>query len=202
MGFFSRGSSESPDESVPGKLPDPLQPGAPAGVPAPVPAPIEASAVAGAASPTSWAINDAVLPPLSKERVQEALTALEYRSFVDTDGDIGGNWSGRMFYFFQLGEKEEILQIRGQWSRNVAIERLSEFLHLCDEWNRERIWPKTYLRVRDDGTVVVCVEVSTDLEHGVTDDQLQQLLRCGIATGSMFFDDLDARFPDPVTLAP
>jgi hypothetical protein len=36
----------------------------------------------------------------------------------------------------------------------------------------------------------------------VTDDQLDQLLQCGLSTGSMFFDSLDEYYPDPARLAP
>jgi hypothetical protein len=122
--------------------------------------------------------------------------------FVDNDGDIGGLWRGRMFYFFLFGEKAEILQVRGQWHREVAIERMGEILDICNEWNTERIWPKTYVRVRDNGRVHVITEVATDFEHGATDTQLHQTLLCGLSTGSMFFDALDERYPDAVGTAP
>ena len=58
------------------------------------------------------------------------------------------------------------------------------------------------MRVRDNGMVHVISEVATDLEHGVTDEQLSQLLFCGLSTGSMFFDALDERYPDPAGVAP
>ena len=122
--------------------------------------------------------------------------------FVDNDGDLGGLWRGRLFYFFLFGEQAEILQIRGQWHREVAIERLEEVLDLCNEWNADRIWPKAYVRVRDNGRVHVISEVAVDLEHGATDAQLHQTLFCGLSTGSMFFDSLDERYPDPAGVAP
>ena len=87
--------------------------------------------------------------------------------------------------------------MRGQWHREVAIERLEEVLDVCNEWNADRIWPKAYVRVRDNGLVHVVSEVATDLEHGATDAQLSQMLFCGLSTGSMFFDALDERYPDP-----
>jgi hypothetical protein len=101
-----------------------------------------------------------------------------------------------------VGESSEVLQVRGQWHRDLTIERLEEILELCNEWNAERIWPKTYVRVRDNGAVLVYTEVTVDLEHGVTEDQLDQLLQCGLTTGSMFFEHLDETFPDPLRSAP
>ncbi|QTE30617.1 type III secretion system chaperone family protein [Pengzhenrongella sicca] len=140
--------------------------------------------------------------PLSVARIVEWFEANQFSYFLDSDGDLGGLWRGRLFYFFLFGDDGEILQIRGQWNREVAIERLSEVLEACNEWNADRIWPKAYVRVRDNGMVHVISEVATDLEHGVTDAQLSQLLHCGLSTGNMLFDTIDELYPDPATVAP
>ena len=140
--------------------------------------------------------------PLTSSRIVRWFEANDFSYFVDNDGDLGGIWRGRLFYFFLFGDDSEILQTRGQWNREVSIERLEEILDHCNEWNAERIWPKAYARVRDNGMVHVVTEVATDLEPGVTEDQLSQLLFCGLSTGSMFFDSLDELYPDPVGSAP
>jgi hypothetical protein len=139
---------------------------------------------------------------VSPARIAAWMTDNHFSYFVDNDGDLGGLWRGRLFYFFLFGEQAEILQVRGQWHRELAIERLEEVLDLCNEWNAERIWPKAYVRVRDNGRVHVVAEVATDLEHGATDAQLSQILFCGLSTGSMLFDALDERYPDPAGVAP
>ncbi len=140
--------------------------------------------------------------PLSRARVEQWLEAAGFSYFVDSDGDVGGLWHGWLFYFLVLGDDSQVLQVRGQWHRDLTIERLEDVLELCNGWNAERIWPKTYVRVRDDGTVVVCAEVTVDVGHGVSDEQLDQLLQCGLSTGSMFFEHLDSTFPDPLRSAP
>ncbi|KSW29136.1 YbjN domain-containing protein [Cellulomonas sp. B6] len=140
--------------------------------------------------------------PVSPARIASWMAENQFSYFVDNDGDLGGLWRGRLFYFFLFGERSEILQVRGQWHRELTIERLEEVLDLCNEWNAERIWPKAYARVRDNGRVHVVSEVATDLEHGVTDAQLSQLLFCGLSTGSMLFDAFDERYPDPAVTAP
>ncbi|NOW01528.1 YbjN domain-containing protein [Isoptericola chiayiensis] len=144
----------------------------------------------------------AVPVPVTRERVSAWLDAGGFTYFVDTDGDLGGIWHGRVFYFLVLGDDGQVLQVRGQWHRQATIERLGDILEICNAWNADRIWPKTYTRVRDDGAVVVCAEVTVGVEHGASDDQLGQLLECGLSTGAMFFEHLDAAFPDPLGAAP
>jgi len=146
--------------------------------------------------------SDGVPSPLTVARIVEWFEANQFNYFLDNDGDLGGLWRGRLFYFFLFGDDSEILQVRGQWNREVAIERLEEVLEACNEWNADRIWPKAYVRVRDNGRVHVVSEVATDLEHGVTDAQLAQLLHCGLSTGSMLFDAIDEMYPDPAAAAP
>jgi hypothetical protein len=145
---------------------------------------------------------DGVPSPLTVARIVAWFEANQFSYFLDSDGDLGGLWRGRLFYFFLFGEDAEILQVRGQWNREVAIERLEQVLDACNEWNADRIWPKAYVRVRDNGMVHVISEVAADLEHGVTDAQLGQLLHCGLSTGNMLFDAIDELYPDPATVPP
>ncbi len=68
-----------------------------------------------------------------------------------------------------------------------------------NDWNRERIWPKAYLR-EEEGVLALYSEVSADFEPGVTDPQLAQLLACGLGTGVQMFSTLEALLPrDDVT---
>jgi hypothetical protein len=152
--------------------------------------------------PAGPTVDDGRPTPLSPERVVQWFERNDFHYFVDNDGDLGGLWRGRLFYFFLFGDRQEILQVRGQWNREITIERLEEVLDACTEWNAERIWPKAYVRVRDNGMVHVVAEVSTDLEHGATDAQLSQILFCGLSTSSTFFDAIDELYPDPATVAP
>jgi len=145
---------------------------------------------------------DGVPSPLTVARIVEWFEANQFSYFLDSDGDLGGLWRGRLFYFFLFGEDAEILQVRGQWNREVAIERLEQVLDACNDWNADRIWPKAYVRVRDNGMVHVISEVAADLEHGVTDAQLGQLLHCGLSTGNLLFDAIDELYPDPATVPP
>lgn len=132
--------------------------------------------------------------PLSSERVESALLASGYRVLRDEDDDLTGLWDGDRFWFIVLGESDEVLQIRGRWSRSLPQAQRGAALLVLNDWNRERIWPKAYLRAEDEG-LAVYAEVSTDLEHGVTDAQLAQLISCGLGTGAQMFAALDGLLP-------
>lgn len=140
--------------------------------------------------------------PMTSERIAQILRADGAHFGVDDDGDCIGFWQLRMFLFVLYGETPAFLQIRGTWSREASIERLDEILDFINDWNTERIWPKAYARVRDDGAVSVSAEVAVDLEKGGNDAQIRQVIRCGLASGTSFFDALDERYPDPVAQSP
>lgn len=126
------------------------------------------------------------LRPLDSARVEAYLVAQGYRVQRDEDDDLTGTWDGDRFWFLLLGEHHEVLQVRGRWHRTLPPSRRPAALLAVNDWNRERIWPKAYLR-EEDGELALYGEVSVDLEHGVTDDQLGQLVACGLGTGVQLF---------------
>jgi hypothetical protein len=152
--------------------------------------------------PGDPAPGDDVPTPVTVDRVKAWCERRGYTYFVDSDGDLGGLWRGRLFYFFLLGPSHDLIQVRGHWNREFAIERLPEVLELCNTWHVERIWPTCYARVRDNGMVTVTSEVTADVGPGVTDAQLDLLLQCGIGTSTVFFDELDRTYRDPAGMAP
>lgn len=133
---------------------------------------------------------------VTRERIARALASHRYRVLRDDDGDLSGLWDYRLFSFYLV--REQVLQIRGQWTRQGAIGRLAELLAFTDTWNAARLYPKGYVRVRDDGRIHVMCEVSVPLLGGLTDEQLDTHLGVGLAAGSAFFDELDRTYPDPL----
>jgi hypothetical protein len=125
--------------------------------------------------------------PLSRDRIAEALSNDGYQTSVDSDGDLTGVWNGHHFWFILLGERDEILQVRGRCKLTIGAEQRSTAMLAINDWNRERIWPKAYLRKEDDG-LALYGEMSVDLEYGVNDDQLARLLDCGLATAVQLFE--------------
>ena len=123
------------------------------------------------------------LQPLTNELISAVLDARGYRYFTDSDGDIGGRWEDHMIYFFRFGTDGEVLQVRTLVGHTFTTADVSRLHAFCNGWNHDRLWPKAYVHVYDDGLVRVCGEVMADLTAGVAFDQLTQLIVCGIETG-------------------
>lgn len=138
------------------------------------------------------------LPALDKRRIKDALERESWSYSVDSDGDIGGMWDSNWFFFFVMGKNEEVLNIRANWRGRLADQDRPALLEICNDWNRDKIWPKTYVGRDDDGFVRVSAEVSVDHEHGLTDEQLSQQILCAISTSTEFFQTLDQAYPAAV----
>ena len=142
--------------------------------------------------------NDYVPPaltPLSESSLRGVLDSREAKYRVDEDGDIAGYWEGYLFWFLRLGEKREILQVRGTWGRAVDLAERERILELANTWNAEKLWPKVYVRINDDGALAVHSEHTVDYEHGATPKQLDQHLSCAVSTSLGFFTSLDEAYP-------
>ncbi|MDR1512980.1 MAG: YbjN domain-containing protein [Propionibacteriaceae bacterium] len=134
---------------------------------------------------------------LSRGRIEAALKSKQWAYQVDKDGDVGGYWSGHLFYFFVTGEKNEILHIQGRWKESLDVERRLEVRQAIDEWHRDKFWPKAYTRVNDSGELQVYAELAVDFEPGVTDDLLAQTILCALVTSLRLFEHLAEHFGLP-----
>ncbi len=134
--------------------------------------------------------------PLTRARIEYYLAEHNYNFDLDSDGDVTGLWDGNQFWFLLLGEFSEILQVRSRWQEPLSPEHRLTALRAINDWNRDRIWPKVYLRQEEPG-LALYTEVSVDLEHGVTDAQLSQYLECGIVTSGMALSSVPTMFVPP-----
>ena len=133
--------------------------------------------------------------PLTRDRLMARLTALGYHVALDDEGDPTGIWGADRFWFLRLGAKEEIVQVRGRWHRTLPADRRADLLLAINDWNRDRLWPKAYVR-REGDVLAVTAEVSVDLGEGVTDDQLDATLLRGLASGGRLFEALALQLPE------
>jgi hypothetical protein len=131
---------------------------------------------------------------LSTRRIGDYLSQRGYHFRIDDDGDITGTWDGNRFWFLLLGDHQEILQVRGRWSTTVPVASRLPLLQAVNDWNRERIWPKVYVR-QESTELAVYAEVSVDLEHGATDEQLGQIVSCGLGTAVQLFSTIGEQLP-------
>ena len=84
-----------------------------------------------------------VVQPLSADRIAAYLRAKELMFNRDDDGDVFINFDGNGFVLLATGEKREILVVRGAWQVTAPIEMRDRLVDLCNDWNRDKLWPKT-----------------------------------------------------------
>ncbi|GEL94280.1 hypothetical protein CCO02nite_09380 [Cellulomonas composti] len=84
--------------------------------------------------------------------------------------------------------------MRGRWHRQLPLDQRAAVGLALNDWNRERIWPKAYVR-EEEGLLALYSEVSADFEPGATEDQLAQVLACGLGTGVQLFAALESTLP-------
>ncbi len=123
------------------------------------------------------------LRPLTGELIATVLASRGYPVETDPAGDLVGRWADSLIWFLRPGSAGELLQVRTVAAPTFAIEYVPALHVFCNAWNHDRLWPKAFVHVEDDGRARICGEVIADLEHGVTPHQLDRLLDCGITTG-------------------
>jgi hypothetical protein len=123
------------------------------------------------------------LRPLTNDLIAAVLAGRDYTVYTDADGDLVGKWDDNLIYFFRLGDDGELLQVRTMAGTTFSIDDVPALYAFCNAWNHDRLWPKAFVHVNDDGSARVCGEVIADLAEGVTLPQLDQLVNCGISTG-------------------
>lgn len=143
----------------------------------------------------------ASLAPLTREAIEAVLDGWGASYARDDDGDVGGFWDGHLFFFLRGGEEGTVLTIRGRWGRDVGADQLGPIVALINTWHDEKVWPKGYARIEGDERLGVYGEVSTPLSSGVTPEQLNDLIGCGLATTLQLFEHIDEHYPEAVAAA-
>ncbi len=123
------------------------------------------------------------LHPLSTDLVTAALDRLEVHYVVDEDGDATGSWDDCVIWFLRLGPAGDVLQVRTLAAATFTVDDVPRLRAFCNSWNHQNLWPKAYVHVADDGEVSVVGDVSVRWAAGVSAEQCELLLSCGIATG-------------------
>ncbi|MCS4536031.1 YbjN domain-containing protein [Corynebacterium sp. HS2168-gen11] len=134
------------------------------------------------------------LTPLTMDRVAKYFDARGFQYTTDEDGDIYAAFENHKFIFVAQGPEKEVLAIHSVWRLPAPEDGFFPLMQYCNEWNNERLWPKTFVKKTKENMVEVHTEVNTDLAHGATDEQLIQLVNCGIATSLAFYQTLENEF--------
>ncbi|SDQ54308.1 YbjN domain-containing protein [Leucobacter chromiiresistens] len=139
---------------------------------------------------------DARLQPLRQQRLEVVLDELGWTYTVDDAGDARGGWESGSFFFLVDDEAEPLLCVRGYWGGRLGEAEYLGALELCNLWNADRLWPKTFVGRDDDGSIRLNGEHTVDYAAGVTDAQLAQHLRCAVGTTLAFFAEAGDAFPE------
>lgn len=140
------------------------------------------------------------LGPITQQRLETALDALEVNYGHDDDGDVIAGFDGNPCWFRLSGpgEEEIAFTFNGRWKAWLPSERWLEALELANEWNASRMFPRALCVRDDDGDVILGVDYVVDYEFGVTDQQLRNDISIAITTTVDFFEQQDAAFPEAV----
>jgi Putative bacterial sensory transduction regulator len=123
--------------------------------------------------------------------VEQLLDEFGLRHQIDEDGDLVVRWEKCSIYFFFYGERQEVLQARMYLNRRFDVDTRATLALLLDEWNRTKLFPKTFTILPDDGMVGICAEQCHDFEAGVTRAQLKYAVGTWVDTLLRFGDWID-----------
>lgn len=139
--------------------------------------------------------------PVTEDRVRAALDAASVPWFVDHEGDFGIPWrrGNIRLDLWDTGKRASVLLLSATWHRRPTIERLGSLLCLADELNAASDGVKTYLRVLDDGDILVCFEGAFLAQTGASDRQLQNFVHTTLSTVFDLVAHLEHLFPDPLS---
>lgn len=128
--------------------------------------------------------------PLTLERIQ-AYTASREWTVTPGEKSVRGRWGNADVEVSLNVGKLTVFQFRGVWVDRVPLAREADVATFANDWHRDRIWPTLHWRVAEDHLVVVGV-VGWNLSAGVTDTQLAESFKVGIATITQSFHQLRA----------
>lgn len=141
-----------------------------------------------------------ICAPLRQERLIAWLKGRGVSYFLDNNSELGTLWPSGTIHFLQHGQRDEYLNVRCGWHRQVAIENVNYMHRFLNDWNTKNSWPSAHLRIWDDGRVQITGHVNIALGAGVSDSQIHSIMEMAISTSRKFFVALEELFPDPALM--
>lgn len=138
-----------------------------------------------------------IVSPLNRERIKKILEKNGWSYQVNHEGNIAGAWENGIYYFEVTGNRDSVLCVRGTWRGKLDLDDFMLVNSLCNRWNTEYYWPKTYARVTDNRELIIHTELPISYHSGLTDSQLDEHLHCALESSEDFFEQLADKFPQP-----
>ncbi len=143
------------------------------------------------------AVSGDITLPVTLERMQQVIAAMDYSVDLDDEGYLWGFWDERYFDFRIFGDAV-VLQVRGVWGGIPEPAEVEALTLAANAWNTDKLFPKVFVLAKDDGSHVVMGEINVPVSEGMSDKQLADVVNAGLATGEEFFTTLDEQFPAAV----
>ena len=142
-------------------------------------------------APHQLASDPRVPTPINQERLAALFKAEGWLYFIDSEGDLGGQWSDATFYFFFSGEQKETLAVRSQYPGTVDSAYVETVRNALEASHRQRPWPMAWYRIDDDGRLRIHTLFAVCCEYGATDAQFLQHVRTAISASLSFFESVN-----------
>ncbi len=139
----------------------------------------------------------ATVQPFTRSMIEKYLKDSELHYLTDTEGDfivqfaydkeLGGELA---VYFIAGGNNHDIYLVRVTSSRPVSKPDWGRAISLCNTWNKDRRWPKAYLRVKDpssDDVGSIILEEQIDLSVGVHQELVEHFSLTVLAAATQFW---------------
>ena len=132
----------------------------------------------------------------SRAMIENYLRKIDLRYLTDRDGDFHvafsyeADYGGSLTYLIMVeGKSSSILAVRIISDRRIAKSDWGRAVMACNTWNRERRWPKAYLiaDAAEDDTGKISLDLDVDLEQGVHQELLDEMLDSVFFGGGFFW---------------
>lgn len=122
---------------------------------------------------------------ISHSLIADYIRSRNWRYLTDNDGDMvvnfkaddetGYEWS---VYFILDGKEKEIYQMIVRASKRFPKAEWPRIVLLCNEWNKKKRWPRSYLDIPDNAAETeahIILDMSIDLEQGIHRELFEDL---------------------------
>jgi hypothetical protein len=132
----------------------------------------------------------------SRAMIERALKNKSVKYLVDSDGDCVAAFTREAtrpceleVWLIAAGAKKDVFRVFVRSDQRFPEVKWGEVLAACNEWNRERRWPKTYLEIsKEDGRGMIVCEEQWDLERGIHQELLEDFAMIVITASHQFWE--------------
>ncbi|NJP05672.1 MAG: YbjN domain-containing protein [Chloroflexaceae bacterium] len=138
-----------------------------------------------------------VVEPFSLAMVERYIQKRGWKFLRDQDGDYRVDFAysdergcSLSLWMIAEGAESEIYTVRVYSDKRIPRDDWMHVIRLCNEWNRDRRWPKAYLHAPSDEemlTAPVHLEYQIDLETGIHQELLEHLTESILSSSHAFW---------------